>query len=105
MDISNHRLVRPDADTVAFRSKDYRVKNGDHQKIMRLATPEFIRSFLIHVLPDGFQRIRHYGLLANGVRKTRLIKLSALLCVQPTNYETQTSEHIKNRLSRGAGIL
>ena len=66
--ISNHRLVSADADTVAFRWKDYRVKNGDRQKIMRLATPEFIRRFLIHVLPDGFHRIRHYGLLASSAR-------------------------------------
>jgi hypothetical protein len=65
---------------------------------MRLAMPEFIRRFLIHVLPplsadcsaiacramDGFHRIRHYGLLASGVRKTRLAKIRSLLCVQPT---------------------
>ena len=50
---------------------------------MRLATPEFIRRFLTHVLPDGFHRIRHYGLLASGVRKTNLTKIRALLCVQP----------------------
>jgi hypothetical protein len=81
--ISNHRFVSADAITVAFRWKDYRVKNGNRQKIMRLATPEFIRRFLIHVLPDGFHRIRHYGLLASGVRKTRLAKIRALLCVQP----------------------
>lgn len=81
--ISNHRLVSVDADTVAFRWKDYCVKNGDRQKVMRLATPEFIRRFLIHVLPDGFHRIRHYGLLASGVRKANLAKIRALLCVQP----------------------
>ena len=81
--ISNHRLVSADADTVAFRWKDYRVKNGDRQKIMRLATPEFIRRFLIHVLPDGFHRIRHYGLLASSARKANLTKIRKLLCVQP----------------------
>ena len=81
--ISNRRLVSADTNTVAFRWKDYRVKNGDRQKIMRLATPEFIRRFLIHVLPDGFHRIRHYGLLASGARKTKLAKIRALLCVQP----------------------
>ena len=81
--ISNHRLVSADADTVAFRWKDYRVKNGDRQKIMRLATPEFIRRFLIHVLPDGFHRIRHYGLLASSARKANLTKNRKLLCVQP----------------------
>ena len=59
--ISNSRIVSADATTVAFRWKDYRIKNGERQKVMRLATPEFIRRFLIHVLPDGFHRIRHYG--------------------------------------------
>lgn len=49
--ISKHRLVSADAQTVAFRWKDYRIKSGDRQKVMRLATPEFIRRFLIHVLP------------------------------------------------------
>ena len=81
--ISNHRLVSADPDTVAFRWKDYRIKNGDRQKVMRLATPEFIRRFLIHVLPDGFHRIRHYGLLASSTRKANLTRIRALLCVQP----------------------
>ena len=80
--ISNHRLVSADADTVAFRWKDYRIKSGRRQKIMRLATPEFIRRFLIHVLPDGFHRIRHYGLLASSTRKANITKIRALLCVQ-----------------------
>ena len=80
--ISNHRLVSADADTVAFKWKDYRIKNGDCQKVMRLATPEFIRRFLIHVLPDGFHRIRHYGLLASSARKTNITKIRVLLGVQ-----------------------
>jgi hypothetical protein len=80
--ISNTRLVSADADTVAFRWKDYRIKRGDRQKVMRLATPEFIRRFLIHVLPDGFHRIRHYGLLASSARKANITKIRALLCVQ-----------------------
>ena len=79
--ISNTRLVSTDADTVAFRWKDYRIKSGDRQKVMRLATPEFIRRFLIHVLPDGFHRIRHYGLLASSTRKANISKIRALLCV------------------------
>lgn len=83
--ISNSRLVSADADTVAFRWKDYRIKRGDRQKVMHLATPEFIRRFLMHVLPGGFHRIRHYGLLASGVRKANLAKIRALLCVQPPN--------------------
>jgi hypothetical protein len=83
--ISNHRLVSADADTVAFRWKDYRIKRGDRQKVMRLATPEFIRRFLMHVLPDGFHRIRHYGLLASSARKTNITKIRTLLGVQRTN--------------------
>jgi hypothetical protein len=80
--ISNSRLISADADTVAFRWKDYRIKRGDRQKVMRLATPEFIRRFLIHVLPEGFHRIRHYGLLASSTRKANITKIRALLCVQ-----------------------
>jgi hypothetical protein len=76
--ISNARLVSADADTEAFRSKDDRVKSGDRQKVMRLAAPEFIRRFLIHVLPDGFHRIRHCGFLASGTRRTNLAKIRAL---------------------------
>ena len=79
--ISNTRLVSADADTVAFRWKDYRIKSGDRQKVMRLATPEFIRRFLIHVLPDGFHRIRHYGLLASSARKANISKIRTLLGV------------------------
>ena len=71
-----------DAQTVAFHWKDYRIKSDDRQKVMRLATPEFIRRFLIHVLPDGFHRIRHYGLLASATRKANITKVRALLCVQ-----------------------
>ena len=80
--ISNQRLVSADADTVAFRWKDYRITSGRRQKVMRLATPEFIRRFLIHVLPDGFHRIRHYGLLASAARTTNITKIRALLGVQ-----------------------
>ena len=80
--ISNARLVSADAHTVAFCWKDYRIKSGDRHKVMRLATPEFIRRFLIHVLPDGFHRIRHYGLLASSARKANMTKIRALLSVQ-----------------------
>jgi hypothetical protein len=86
--ISNARLVRADADTVAFRWKDYRIKSGERQKTMWLATPEFIRRFLIHVLPDGFHRIRHYGLLASATRKANIRTIRALLCVERPNQAT-----------------
>jgi hypothetical protein len=77
--ISNSRLVSADADTVSFRWKDYRIKRGDRMKVMRLATPEFIRRFLMHVLPDGFHRIRHYGLLASTQRKANIAKARELI--------------------------
>ena len=85
--ISNSRIVSTDVDTVAFRWKDYRIKSGDRQKIMRLATTEFIRRFLIHVLPDGFHRIRHYGLLASATRKANIAKARALLGAEAVKHE------------------
>ena len=81
--ISNSRLISADADTVAFKWKDYRIKSGAKQNTMRLSTNEFIRRFLIHVLPDGFHRIRHYGLLASSRRKSNIDKVRALLGAQP----------------------
>ncbi|MCP5081261.1 MAG: IS91 family transposase, partial [Alphaproteobacteria bacterium] len=106
--ISNSRLVSSDADTVAFRWKDYRIKSGDPlpgsglpanhergQKVMCLATPEFIRRFLMHVLPDGFHRIRHYGLLASAQRKANITKVRTLLGAEAARQEdTSTAEII-----------
>ncbi len=77
--ISNSRLVSASADTVSFRWKDYRIKRGDRMKVMRLDTNEFIRRFLTHVLPDGFHRIRHYGLLASAQRKANIAKVRVLI--------------------------
>jgi len=79
--ISNRRLVTADANTVAFNYKDYRVDGQERFKTMTLATAEFIRRFLSHVLPKGFHRIRHYGLLANGNRAANLAKARELLAV------------------------
>src|SRR4249920_3950880 len=62
--ISNRRLVAADDDAIAFRWKDYRVDGQDRWKTMTLTAHEFIRRFLLHVLPKGFHRIRHYGLFA-----------------------------------------
>ena len=91
--ISNHRLVSVEAGIVAFRWKDYRIKQGDRQKVMRLATDEFIRRFLIHVLPDGFHRIRHYGLLASVSRKANIAKIRALLgAPQPSSAPEMAAE-------------
>jgi hypothetical protein len=87
--ISNTRLVSADAETVAFRWKDYRVKSGDRQKVLRLTAPEFIRRFLMHVLPDGFHRIRHYGLLAGATRKATIARIRDLLGHRPPETEEQ----------------
>ena len=70
--ISNRRLLGFDAGGVTFRTKDYRRSGPDRQQVMTLATDEFIRRFLLHVLPRGFHRIRHYGLLAASARKASL---------------------------------
>ena len=92
--ISNRRLVSADADTVAFRWKDYRIKRGDRMKVMRLDTHEFIRRFLMHVLPDGFHRIRHYGLLASAGRKTNIAKIRTLLGTKEPGPEDASSAEI-----------
>jgi len=77
--ISNRRLVSVDDNGVSFRWKDYRAKGRTRHKTMTLATDEFMRRFLLHVLPTGFHRIRHYGLLANAGRQQHLAKARALL--------------------------
>jgi len=92
--ISNSRLISADADTVAFRWKDYRVKSDDRQKTMQLATDEFIRRFLIHVLPDRLHRIRHYGLLASAGRKASIAKIRALLGAEQPGQEPQEDAEI-----------
>ncbi len=81
--ISNQRLVAFDERGVTFRWKDYRAKGRTRYKIMTLETGEFMRRFLRHVLPAGFHRIRHYGLLANPVRRASLAKARELLGVVP----------------------
>lgn len=88
--ISNHRLVSNENGKVSFRWKDYRrAKEGSEKlhSVMELDAHEFIRRFLLHVLPKGFVRIRHYGLLANRTRKTKLAKCRELLGVADTEPE------------------
>jgi hypothetical protein len=77
--IANSRLVAFDGDRVTFRWKDYRAREENHHKTMALDTEEFIRRFLIHVLPRGFHRIRHYGWLANTRRRENLANARRLL--------------------------
>jgi len=81
--ISNRRLVSADDGAIAFRWKDYRQDGLARWKTMTLAPGEFIRRFLIHVLPKGFHRIRHYGLLANANRVESITKARELLGVPP----------------------
>jgi hypothetical protein len=77
--ISNSRLIALDERGVTFRWKDYRAKARTRYKSMTLSAPEFMRRFLLHVLPSGFHRIRHYGLLGNAHRKTHLATARELL--------------------------
>jgi hypothetical protein len=81
--ISNRRLIAFDANGVTFLYKDYRRSNPERQQVMTLNTDEFIRRFLLHVLPRGFHRIRHYGLLASATRKANIARARELLPVLP----------------------
>ncbi|OBX17711.1 transposase [Erythrobacter sp. QSSC1-22B] len=81
--ISNSRLISFDGANVTFRYKDYRRSGADRQQVMTLAADEFIRRFLLHALPRGFHRIRHYGLLASARRKAHLERARRLLNVAP----------------------
>jgi hypothetical protein len=84
--ISNSRLIASDGDGVTFKWKDYRAKGRDKSKVMTLPTHEFIRRFLVHVLPSGFHRIRHYGLFANTARVKNIACARELLAVaKPTS--------------------
>ena len=85
--IANSRLIACDRAGVTFRWKDYRAEGRDRQKVMTLATAEFIRRFLIHVLPSGFHRIRHYGLLASGTRADNIANARRLLDVPAEQHE------------------
>jgi hypothetical protein len=80
--IANSRLITLDEQGVTFKWKDYQAKERDRHKTMTLAPDEFIRRFLLHVLPSGFHRIRHYGLLANTTRKDNLVRARELLMVE-----------------------
>ena len=87
--IPNSRLVSLDDRGVTFLWKDYRQDGEARQKLMTLAPAEFIRRFLIHVLPSGFHRIRHSGLVANAARAANLAKARALLPPPPSASEVE----------------
>jgi hypothetical protein len=79
--ISNRRLIALDDNSVTFKWKDYRIEGPERDKVMTLATHEFIRRFLIHVLPSGFHRIRYYGLFATTTRAENIARARKLLAV------------------------
>jgi hypothetical protein len=81
--IANSRLLAMDERGITFRWKDYRAKAKTRHKTMTLEADEFMRRFLLHVLPGGFHRIRHYGLLANAGRREHLAQARQLLHVVP----------------------
>ena len=98
--ISNSRLVKLDDAGVTFKWKDYRIKGRDRLKTMTLNAAEFIRRFLLHVLPSGFHRIRHYGLFASAVRRQNVASARQLLASPKlsgakadTGAETPTPAH------------
>ncbi len=95
--ISNSRLIAFDGNEVMFRYKDYRRAGADRQQVMTLFADEFIRRFLIHVLPRGFHRIRHYGLLAGSARKDCLALARELLEVAPAPDELTAAERSDQR--------
>jgi hypothetical protein len=86
--ISNNRLIPSEDDRVNFRYKDY--AHGNRRKVLTLEAGEFIRRFLLHVLPRGFMRIRHYGVLANRAKRLKLAQArSALDHPSPTHRPPQ----------------
>jgi hypothetical protein len=89
--ISNSRLIALGDKGVTFRWKDYRVDGHERQKIMTLTTGEFIRRFLSHVLPQGFHRIRHYGLFASGTRADNVARARELLAVPKARNDTAST--------------
>jgi len=94
--IANSRLISCDDNGVTFKWKDYRIKGQTRHKTMSLETGEFIRRFLIHVLPHGFHRIRHYGLFANARRAENLIQVRGLLNVVTQQQEVKTDEAVND---------
>ena len=90
--ISNRRLIGFDETGVTLRYKDYRRDGPERQQVMTLAPYEFIRRFLLHVLPRGFHRIRHYGLLASSARKASIARARELLAAAPPPAPAELSE-------------
>jgi hypothetical protein len=90
--ISNSRLIRANADSVTFKVKDYRVDGPGRYKTMTLQAHEFIRRFLIHVLPKGQHRIRHYGFFGNGNRAANIARIRELLAAPAPVSDTEAAD-------------
>jgi hypothetical protein len=95
--ISNSRLLGMDEHGVTFRWKDYRAKGKKRYKPITLSPEEFMRRFPLHVLPSGFHRIRHCGLLANGNRKTDLALARAFYHAVPARAVPVSSDELAGR--------
>src|SRR6266540_608214 len=93
--ISNRRLISADEAGVTFKWKDYRIEGPGRYKTMTLPTHEFIRRFLMHVLPKGVHRIRHYGLFANGNRAANITRARELLNAPPPQTQSDDAEASK----------
>jgi hypothetical protein len=94
--ISNSRLIAFDSNGVTFKWKDYRAEGRERAKVMTLASGEFIRRFLIHVLPSGFHRIRHYGLFTGSKRIENLVRARQLLAVSKPQSENAAADAADN---------
>ena len=101
--IANDRLVALEDDHVSFRWRDYR--DGARCKTMRLEAVEFIRRFLLHILPQGFMRIRHYGLFANRQRRAKLARCRELLAQPEPKARSEESVAAMMRRITGRDIL
>lgn len=100
--ISNHRIVKMEDDKVSFRWRDY--ADNNKTKIMTVAANEFIRRFLLHVLPDRFVKIRHYGLLGNRCRKKKLDRCRKLLACAKHQQSEKKPETWQDALLRLTGF-
>jgi hypothetical protein len=98
--ISNRRLISIDNNRVTFKYKDYRIEGSGRYTTMSLDVAEFIRRFLMHVLPKGFHRIRHTGLLANGNRAANIARARELLDVPAPEVETSATADEPSELAR-----
>lgn len=101
--ISNHRLVSFKQDQVSFRWKDYAA--GGKQKVMTVSTDEFLRRFLIHVLPKGLVRIRHFGLFANRRRAASLLRCREVLGARSSPQQPQPTSHTRCSLCSGDMLI